>query len=132
MSFLNWILLGGAFAFTIPLVIHLLNRSRFKVVDWGAMQLLEAALQVNSKRIQWQAWLLLLMRCLIPILLAIGLARPVLTSWRTAGAGGNRSIVLLIDNSLSMQARDAQQTSQFERAVAQASKIIAEQLHQPK
>ena len=41
MSFLNIALLGGAFAFTIPLVIHLLSKSRHQRVDWAAMFLLE-------------------------------------------------------------------------------------------
>ena len=127
MSFLNWILLGGVIAFSAPLIIHLLNRTRFKVVDWGAMHLLEAALQVNSQRIQWQSLLLLLMRCLIPILLALGLARPVLTSWRSAGGAGDKSLVILIDNSISMQAIGTSGSTRFEDAIQQARTIINRQ-----
>ncbi|MDX1930263.1 MAG: BatA domain-containing protein [Pirellulaceae bacterium] len=127
MSFLNWILLGGVAAFSAPLIIHLLNRTRFKVVEWGAMHLLDAALQVNSQRIQWQSLLLLLMRCLIPILLALGLARPVLTSWQTAGGAGDKSLVLLIDNSISMQAIGASGTTRFQQALLQAQAIIKQQ-----
>ena len=41
MSFLNIILLGGLTAASIPLIIHLLHRSRFRVVKWGAMHLLD-------------------------------------------------------------------------------------------
>ncbi len=124
MSFLNWILLGGALTFAAPLIIHLLNRSRFKVVDWGAMHLLESALQVNSKRIEWQAWLLLFIRCLIPVLLALALARPVFTSWRSANAAGDKSVVLIIDNSLSMQALVSGGKTRFDRAIEQASAVI--------
>jgi von Willebrand factor type A domain/Aerotolerance regulator N-terminal len=127
MSFLNWILLGGIAAFAAPLIIHLLNRTRFKVVDWGAMHLLEAALQVNSQRIQWQSLLLLFMRCLIPILLALGLARPVLTSWRSAGGAGDKSLVLLIDNSISMQAAGSSGNTRFQQAIQQAQAIIKRQ-----
>ncbi len=124
MSFLNWILLGGALTFAAPLIIHLLNRSRFKVVDWGAMHLLESALQVNSKRIEWQAWLLLFIRCLIPVLLALALARPVFTSWRSANAASDKSVVLIIDNSLSMQALVSGGESRFDKAIEQASAVI--------
>ena len=36
MTFFNLAMLGGAAALAIPLVIHLLSRSRFQVVPWGA------------------------------------------------------------------------------------------------
>ncbi len=127
MSFLNWILLGGIAAFTAPLIIHLLNRTRFKVVEWGAMHLLDAAMQVNSQRIQWQSLLLLLLRCLIPILLALGLARPVFTSWRSAGGAGDKSLVILIDNSISMQAMGNSGSTHFDQAIQQAQAIIQRQ-----
>lgn len=105
MTFLNALLLAGAAAAAVPLIIHLLNRTRFRVLDWGAMHLLESALKVNSRRVQWQAWLLLLLRMLIPAVLALCLARPVLTAWRTAAGGNQHSVVLVIDNSLSMEAQ---------------------------
>ena len=127
MSFLNWILLGGIAAFTAPLIIHLLNRTRFKVVEWGAMHLLDAALQVNSQRIQWQSLLLLLLRCLIPVLLAFGLARPVFTSWRSAGGAGDKSLVILIDNSISMQAMGTSGITRFQQAIQQAQAVIKRQ-----
>ena len=127
MSFLNWILLGGTAAFAAPLIIHLLNRTRFKVVEWGAMHLLDAALQVNSQRIHWQSLLLLLMRCLIPVLLAFGLARPVFTSSRSAGSAGDKSIVILIDNSISMQAFGASGTTRFQQAIQQVQAVIKRQ-----
>lgn len=127
MSFLNWILLGGMAALAAPLIIHLLNRTRFKVVEWGAMHLLEAALQANSQRIQWQSLLLLLIRCLIPILLAFALARPVFTSWRAAGGAGDRSLVILLDNSVSMQAMGTSGTTRFQQAVEEAHAVVERQ-----
>lgn len=129
MSFLNLALLGGAAAFLVPLVIHLLNRSRHQSIDWGAMHLLEAAMQVNSKRFQWESVLLLMLRCLIPILFAIGLARPVLTSLRSADAQGEVSVVAVVDNSLSMLVKDGKQTetSRFDRAVGEVRKILSSQ-----
>ncbi len=108
MSFLNIFLLGGAAAFLAPLLIHLLNRTRFQSVDWGAMHLLESAIQVNSRRMQWESLLLLLMRCLIPLLLAFCLARPVLTAVQLAGlSGSGRASVFLLDDSFSMDQGDS-------------------------
>lgn len=124
MIFLNALLIGGTLAASIPLIIHLLNRSRFKVVDWGAMHLLESALKINSRRIQWQAWLLLLMRMLIPAILAMCLARPVLTAWRTAAGGNGHSIVVVVDNSLSMEAA-SEDGSCLDKAIAEASAIVS-------
>ncbi|MEI8064530.1 MAG: BatA domain-containing protein, partial [Verrucomicrobiota bacterium] len=79
MSFLNLILLGGAAAASIPLIIHLLHKSRFKVVNWAAMHLLDPRHRTQKRRIQIEHWLLLLVRCLIPVVLALLMARPVLT-----------------------------------------------------
>jgi len=109
MIFLNALLLFGAAAFSIPLIIHLLNRSKFQTVDWGAMLFLEDASKVNSRRLQWQTWLLLLLRCLIPIVLAICMARPMaknfLLSSGLSGSGGEQtSAVIVVDSSISMQA----------------------------
>ncbi len=122
MNFLNAILLGGGAALVAPLVIHLLNRSKFQVVDWGAMHLLESALQANTRRIQWESLLLLAIRCLIPVLLAFTLARPVLTQSKSAGTGGAESLILLLDNTSSMAAaNDA--GSLLSRAIEQLETI---------
>ena len=85
MTFLNAILLFGAAATLIPLIIHLLNRRRFRVVRWGAMQFLDAALQTNRRRIQWQQIALLALRMAIPIFLAVAMARPVLLGAHASG-----------------------------------------------
>jgi hypothetical protein len=81
MNFLNVGLAFGAAAFAIPLLIHIFNRSRFKVVTWGAMHLLESVLRVNRKQVQLEQIILLIIRCAIPILLALCLARMVVTDW---------------------------------------------------
>ncbi len=123
MSFLNWVLLGGMAGVLAPLIIHLLNRSQFQVVDWGAMHLLDQCVEVNTRRWDWRELLLLLLRCMIPVLLALILARPVLTSWKS---GGNRVTgVLLIDNSLSMSAPvDSGPESRLDRALSHAEAYL--------
>ncbi|QDV22006.1 BatA domain-containing protein [Aureliella helgolandensis] len=103
MNFLNASLLAGVAAMTIPLVIHLLNRTSTQTVPWGAMHLLDAALETNTKRMRWESWPLLLVRCLIPILLALALARPVLTSFKSSGSNGPLAIFLVADTSPSME-----------------------------
>ena len=77
MSFLNALLLGGMAAFSLPLIIHILNKRRYKNVQWGAMHLLAPVLRKNKQRIRIEQWLLLLLRIAIPVILALCLARPV-------------------------------------------------------
>ena len=123
MTFINTLLLGGCAAFLIPLIIHILNRSRFKTVEWGAMHLLESVIKVNHRRFQIEQIILMLIRCAIPIALAICLARPVLTG--SSGLAGDApvSLVILLDTSYSMDAIDTNGT-RFEHAVDAATQII--------
>lgn len=106
MSFLNVLLLGGGLAFTVPLLIHLLTREKFQRVNWGAMLWLETTEPVNSRFPHWSTWLLLLNRIAIPILLAVCLARPVLTAFRSSVAAESSALSIVVDNSLSMKVRN--------------------------
>ena len=129
MTFLNAALAFGAAAFAIPLVIHLLNRRRFRTVEWGAMHLLESVVRTNHRRFRLDRWLLLLVRCAIPVLLALCLARPVLTSILFGGTGGLRgdapvSLVILLDDSYSMDAA-AGEARRFDTALSAASELVA-------
>ncbi len=69
VSFLNGALALGVLTALVPLIIHLFNRSRFKVIKWGASHLLESVLRKNRKQIQLEQWIILIIRCSIPILL---------------------------------------------------------------
>lgn len=116
MTLLNGLLALGALAFTVPLVIHLLFRSRFRTIDWGAMHLLENVIRVNRRRLQLMNLLLLLLRCLLPVLLAFCLARPVLTGFRSLPGDAPQSLVLLIDDSRSMSTRDESGIARIDQA----------------
>ena len=57
--FLNpWMLLGAA-AIASPILIHLLNKRRFKIVEWAAMDFLFQADKKNRKRVQLENFILL-------------------------------------------------------------------------
>lgn len=115
MTLLNGLLAFGALAFTIPLAIHLLFRSRFTTVDWGAMHLLDSVIRINRRRLQLMNLLLLLLRCLLPILLAFCLARPLLTGFQTLPGDAPLSLVIAIDDSRSLTARDESGLTRAER-----------------
>jgi len=89
----------------IPVIIHLLNRRRFRVVRWAAMEYLLAALRKNRRRLKFEQLLLLLTRCSLLALLGLALARPGGCSRSTIAAfAGQRAAlhVFVIDNSYSM------------------------------
>lgn len=123
MTFLNDALVFGAVAAAIPIILHILNRSRFRQVEWGAMHLLESVVKVNHKRFRFEQWILLLVRCAIPVLLALCLARPVLTGSRMLAGDTPVSMVILLDTSYSMEA-SAAGVQHFEKAVDAACQII--------
>ena len=82
MGFLSNILMHpemlalGALAISVPIIIHLLNRRRFKEVDWAAMEFLLDAEQKNKKRVRLEHWILLLLRCLTMLLIGTLIAPP--------------------------------------------------------
>jgi Mg-chelatase subunit ChlD len=89
----------------IPIVIHILNRRRYKTVNWAAMDFLLRAMKKNRRRLKFEQWILLATRCLLVFLIATALARPMGCKDSTlASLAGQRSglHVIVIDNSFSM------------------------------
>ncbi|XZE17657.1 BatA domain-containing protein [Pirellulaceae bacterium SH449] len=124
MTFLNAILAFGTLAFTVPLVIHLLNRSQFRVVEWGAMSFLELQPQLNTRRIEWRHLLLLLLRCLIPIFLALAMARPFISGWSMLGTSEPIALAIVIDDSLSMQSKGTDGQTRWQIAGRETDQLI--------
>ncbi len=105
MALLSPLLVWGTLLGAIPLIIHLLNRRRFRRVEWAPMRYLKLTIQRNRRRVQIEQLFLLLLRIALPVLLFLFLARPVLNPTgleRWLGSGGRSSQVVLIDDSLSM------------------------------
>ena len=106
MQFLNPALLAGALLFAVPLLIHLLNRQRHKRRPWAAMEFLMRAYQKQRNRLRRENLLLLLLRCLIPIMLALAIARPLLQdAMALLTGGGTVHHVFVVDSSYSMGLR---------------------------
>jgi len=116
MSFLNPILLAGLATVAIPIIIHLLNRRRFRKVAWAAMRFLQISVEQNQRRMRIEDLILLILRCLLLALLALALARPALLSNSGAWLGNAKVTgVIVLDNSYSMAMSDGTHT-RFERA----------------
>ncbi len=123
MGFLNPLLLLGAFASLIPLLIHLWSRRQAKTVDFSSLMFLLAAHRKSVRRLQIRQWLILLLRMAIVALIAVAFARPLLKSqFSIAGARIHTSCVIVLDNSYSMQYEDVT-GNRFEQAKKQALAI---------
>src|SRR4029077_497292 len=98
-------MVAGAALASIPIIIHILNRRRFRTVQWAAMEFLLRALRKNRRRLRFEQWLLLLVRCCVLGFLGLALARPMgcdQTPLVSVAAQRSGLHVMVIDNSYSM------------------------------
>lgn len=113
MSFLT-----SAFAFAGlalaagPIIIHLLNRRRFTVVDWAAMDFLKEAVQRQRRILTLRDIILLILRTLCVLLFGLAMARPYSESDSAVVSSGQPvHAILVVDNSLSMAYGTSGQTA---------------------
>ena len=103
-AFLTWgFLWAGLGLMAIPIIIHLLNRRRFRTMNWAAMEFLLRAMRKNRRRLKFEQWLLLATRCLLVALLGTALARPMGCETGALAQFGRHTAltVFVIDNSYS-------------------------------
>src|ERR1700754_4860074 len=91
------------FAASIPIILHLLNRRRFREEPWAAMRFLLAAIRKNQRRIRIEQWLPLAVRTLLTIRAVGAMAKPFLEDGGLPILAGQRTHrVIVLDGSLSM------------------------------
>jgi hypothetical protein len=122
MSFLSLAFLFALPLATAPILLHLFDRQRKIVIEWGAMQFLAEAIRRRTRARRLQQWLLLLLRVMAITCLVLALARPMVrTHWIQ---GTNRSeTIIIVDNSLSMQRLNNGQ-SLYDAAIERAVQIL--------
>jgi len=125
MSFMNLALVGGAAAAAIPILVHLISKSQHREVKWGAMHLIELTLKSQQRRLRFEHWLLMLLRCAIPILLAFCMARPILKGTAALWSNSKTSLLVVLDNSYSLDFKGAGGTN-FEKARDTAAELVQE------
>jgi hypothetical protein len=130
-------LLAAACAASIPIVIHLLNRRRFRVVTWAAMRFLLAAQKKNTRRMRLEQIILLAVRTLIVLLLVLAMVGGSREEWvdnlwknifpqaagRSLGGGRRTHKILVLDGSFSMALKEGDTTC-FDKARAAAAEIL--------
>ena len=96
---------AGMLLVSVPIIIHLLNRRRYRVVQWAAMEYLLKAMKKNRRRLRFESLLLLLTRCALVLLLGLALSRPFGCQDNSLAALAGRKSglhVFVIDNGYSM------------------------------
>jgi hypothetical protein len=121
MSFLTpWFLIGVS-ALAIPVLIHLIQRERKRVVVFPSLMFLRRIPYQSVRRRSIRHWLLLLVRAAAILLIVAAFARPFIPqgALAVAASGGAREIVVLLDQSASMGYGD-----HFQRAREAARKAV--------
>jgi len=93
-------IVGGALI-SSPIIIHLINRMRFRRIRWAAMEFLLKSQKRNRRRLIIEQLILLLLRILLVLLAGLLLAR--LIGWVFAGTHPKNFVhVVILDDRLSM------------------------------
>ncbi|MEL7472266.1 MAG: BatA domain-containing protein [Planctomycetota bacterium] len=116
---------AGAACIAIPILIHLLMRRRRKPTPWAAMKFLLEAYRKQRRRLKLEQFLLLAARCLVVLLIALALGRPVLGAAGLLGRGST-TLYVLVDNSLASSVEDAGGVSALDRHRRAAEALISE------
>lgn len=124
--FLNpWYMIAGGLLISAPIIIHLINRIRYRRIEWAAMEFLLEAMKRNRRKMILEQLLLLLLRIFLVLLTGFLVARFV---GDTLGRGASQSAshFILLDDTLSMSDRwtdsNGENTS-FRVAIAEINKI---------
>ena len=120
--FAPFLLLGGL-AISIPLALHFFYKARHRPLPWAAMEFLRLSIEQTSRRLKFQEWILLALRCFALILLALALARFSFSTGARSGRGESVAAVFVFDTSYSMGAKD-QDKNRLDRAKEAALSII--------
>ncbi len=122
MSFLTPLFLAGLGAIAVPVLIHLIQRERKRVIQFPSLMFLQRIPYHSVRRRRIRHWLLLAMRVAAIVLLVLAFARPFFqqSAIAQAAAGGAREVVILLDQSASMGYGD-----HWKKAQDAAHKIVA-------
>src|ERR1044072_3803868 len=119
MAFLNPIFLLGAIAAALPVLAHLVRRTRAVKLEFPSLMFLRRIEQKTIRKRRLRNLLLLALRCAALLLLALAFARPYFTKNPVAASAGQANRVILVDGSYSMRYGES-----FNRARQAARNLI--------
>lgn len=112
MTFLNPLYLIALAAAAIPIILHLLNLRKTRVIEFSTLAFLKELQRSKIRRLKLKQWLLLALRTLIIVFVVLAFTRPALRSdlGFLPGTTAKSSVVIVFDNSYSMLASDSRGT----------------------
>ena len=114
----------GSLLVGVPIIIHLINRLRYKRVEFAAMEFLLESEQQNRRRILVEQLLLLLLRILVIVLITLLIGRVVFDSSRLSLLqGGVSHQIVLLDDSMSTGERSGGAAA-FDRARETVTRLV--------
>ena len=104
MAFLTPFFLVGLAAIAIPVLVHLVQREKKRVIEFPSLMFVRRIPYQSVRRRRIRHWFLLLMRAAAIALIVAAFARPFFRQGAVAAAvgGGAREVVILLDRSASM------------------------------
>ena len=121
-------MLLGLLAMLLPLGIHLWGRRKARSVQFSALAFLLQHNPQTARRIWLRERALLGLRMMAVALVVIVVAKPLVPSWQSPGdaiaASEPVALVLVLDDSLSMGARDAAGLRRFDKAQRRARQLL--------
>ncbi|MBE2226412.1 MAG: BatA domain-containing protein [Ignavibacteria bacterium] len=124
MTFLNPLLLWGLAAVSIPILIHIFNLKRTKKIEFSTLMFLKEIQQSKYKKIKLKQLLILLCRIAFIIFLVMMFAKPFDSGFLgTPGEKAKSSVLIILDDSFSMQSRD-KSGNDFESGKKKVTEII--------
>ncbi len=98
----TWILWGLPLIL-IPVIIHLLNRLRYRPKNWAAMEFLLRATRHSTKQAKLRQFLILACRVLTVLFLILAISRLKIGGWvGLALSGPPETVIIMLDRSSSM------------------------------
>ena len=123
MRFLYPNMLWGLFALLIPILIHLFNFRRHKLVYFSNTAVLRSIQQENAKTRKLKYLVTLLLRCLFIAALVLAFAFPYQPEKQLNVNADNNLVGVYIDNSMSMKGQ-SQRTTMLEDARQSARDLV--------
>ena len=125
MNFINPFLLLFAAAASIPLLLHLFNKQKVKIIEFSTVKYLLSLQKTRMRQVKIRQILLLILRTLALLAIAFAFARPTTEGGYLPALGGKTTTtaVILLDISGS-SASETNSGSFFERGIEKAESIL--------
>src|SRR4249920_3535594 len=122
MSFLTPAFFVALGAIAIPILIHLIQRERKRVVMFPSLMFLQRIPYQSVRRRRIRHWFLLAMRMAAIALLVLAFARPFFrqSAFAAAATNDSREVVILLDQSTSIGYKD-----HWQKAKDAAHRVVA-------